>query len=272
MTVLAYNSAMQLGLISDIHGNLHALKACLAALEGLGVTTVLCAGDLVAYGAQPSGVIRLLRERSVPCVTGNYDYAVAFDQPNASRKPSSPRHEPVKQAALEWTKAALSVSEKRFLASLPWRQDFLIDGLHVTTMHAGIEYLDAWYVPEMPEAMFTLADRIQSDVIVMGHTHRAFQHRARSTLMVNPGAVGRSLDEDPRAAFAVLDTATLEVRQHRVNYDLRGAVRMIERSGMPPEIALLVKHGARRVEDLDRLERHAVPEPALEARAATLAV
>ena len=248
---------MKIGLISDVHGNLHALKAVLVSLENEDVEFTLCAGDLVCYGAQPSGVIKLMRERGIPSVCGNYDYAVAHDLDTASRTPSSPRNEPLKRAALRWTLENAGPSDKRYLASLPWVMRFAFEGLHVAVVHAGLEYLDAWYEPEYPQAMEQLARRVDADVIVMGHTHRAFAHRVSSRAMINPGAVGRSLDGDTRAAFAVLDTNTLEIGFHRVRYDLKGAVRMIEKSGMPLEIARLVERGAKRIEQLEQLE----PEP-----------
>jgi putative phosphoesterase len=242
---------MKIGLIADVHGNLHAFKAVLAALETEGVDFTLCAGDLVGYGAQPSGVIRLMRERGIPSVCGNYDYAVAQGLDTASRTPSSPRNEVLKRAALRWALENVTPNEQRYLGSLPWMMRFAFDGLHVAVVHAGLEYLDAWYEPEYPQAMESLSKRIDADVIVMGHTHRSFAHRVSSRVMVNPGAVGRSLDGDTRAAFAVLDTDTLEIGFHRVEYDLRGAVRMIEKSGMPPGIARLIERGARRIEQVE---------------------
>jgi diadenosine tetraphosphatase ApaH/serine/threonine PP2A family protein phosphatase len=106
------------------------------------------------------------------------------------------------------------------------------------------------YTPAEPDAMHALYSRVRTDVVVMGHSHTSFTYRASAGLMVNPGSVGRSLNGDTRAAYAILDTATLEVAHRRVRYDLRGAVRAIEKSGMPLEIARLVEHGARRIEDV----------------------
>lgn len=244
---------MKLGLTADVRGNLHALKAMLSALEAEGAEFVLCAGDLVCYGAQPTGVIKLLREHDIPSVCGNHDYAVAHGLYSVSKKPSTPRNEVLKLAALRWTQENLLPTKKRYLSSLPWMIRFVFDGLHVAVLHARIEYLDAWYAPEYPQGLQVLARRVDADVIVMGHTHQAFTHRISSRLLVNPGAVGRALDGNTQAAYAVLDTDSLEVRPQRVAYDLRGAVRMIKKSGVPLEIARLIEHGARRIEDLDHL-------------------
>jgi protein phosphatase len=250
---------MKLGLIADIHANLQALKAVLGALDAEGAEFILCAGDLVTYGAQPAGVIRLMRERGIPSVCGNYDYAVAHGLEAASQKPSSPENEALKRTALRWTQQTLLPAEKRYLASLPWMMRFVFDGLHVAVLHAGIEYLDACYTPEHPQGLQMLASRVDADVIVMGHMHTHFAHRVSSRVLINPGAVGRSLDGDTRASYAVFDTDSLEVRFGRVPYDLRGAVRMIEKSGMPEDIARMVERGLRRVEQLRVVPRSLLP-------------
>lgn len=242
---------MRIGLISDLHGNLQALDAVLDALAGLDVSAILCAGDLVCYGADHAAVLQRLQDHHIPAVKGNYDEAVACNLPTASRKPSSPRNEPLKIAALQWTQTHIASRQREQLAALPWTARFRYGSAWVQVIHAGLEHLDQWITPEVPDEMRTLAEAFPGDIVVMGHSHRQFAERVGGSLLVNPGAVGRSLDGDPRAAFAVLDTNTRQVEFHRIAYDLEAAVRAIAESGMPPEIARLIAAAARRIEELD---------------------
>jgi putative phosphoesterase len=241
---------MKLGFISDIHGNLHALRKVLEDVDTYDVGLVLCAGDMVCYGAYPNEVVDILRERCVPCVAGNYDDAVAWNRPRAARQPSTPRNEPLKQAALEWAKTCLTPQNGRYLRSLPWTLEFCLDGLRVGVIHAGLEYLDEWHTPDQPAGFLALADHFRADVILLGHSHQSFTYRCDQTLFVNPGAVGRSLDGDLRAAYAVFDTQTRQVDLRRVSYNVEAAAQAIAQSGMPPEIAILVRQGVRRIEEV----------------------
>ena len=52
---------MRYAILSDIHGNLEALDAVLAALAGARVGRYLCAGDLVGYGADPAPCLAKIR-------------------------------------------------------------------------------------------------------------------------------------------------------------------------------------------------------------------
>ena len=68
---------MKYAIISDVHANPVALEKVLADAEQCGVEQVVCAGDVVGYGPDPAGAIRILRERGIPVVMGNHDVAVA---------------------------------------------------------------------------------------------------------------------------------------------------------------------------------------------------
>ena len=68
---------MKYAIISDIHANPAALERVLADAERCGAEKVVCAGDVVGYGPDPAGAIRILRERGIPTVMGNHDAAVS---------------------------------------------------------------------------------------------------------------------------------------------------------------------------------------------------
>lgn len=240
---------MRLGLIADIHANLHALEAVLEELARLEADLVLCAGDLVAYGAFPNQVIALLRQRSIQCVLGNYDQAAAWNLETASSRPSSPRTEPLKRAALAWTQAHLSSESRQHLRGLPWSMQFVLDEQTLHLFHAGPDSLCDWYTPQDMDSLRRLSLRQGAGLVVLGHTHQPFVQQVGNTLFINPGAVGRSLDGDARASFAILNTQTLQTELFRVGYDLEAAVQAVLETGMPPEIATLLRYGLRRIED-----------------------
>jgi putative phosphoesterase len=245
---------MKLGLISDIHGNLEALETVLKALKLEAVDLVLCAGDLVCYGANPNEVIELLHTQRIPCVTGNYDYACAFDLPNVSRSSSSRESEVLKQTVLQWTKVNLTSSSQHFLQTLPWRSDFVFEDTRVALFHAGLEHLDENYISQEAKAFKDLSERVKSNVVVFGHTHMAFTNQIGRVLFVNPGAVGRSLDGDVRAAYATLELPSKQVELRRLEYNLDHTVNAIRKSGMPSVVAELVKKGARQIEELEHVK------------------
>ena len=68
---------MKYAIISDVHADPAALEKVLVDAERCGAEKVVCAGDVVGYGPDPTGAIRILRERGIPTVMGNHAAAVS---------------------------------------------------------------------------------------------------------------------------------------------------------------------------------------------------
>ena len=66
---------MRIAVISDIHGNRHALEAVLADIADAGTNEIWCLGDVVGYGADPNDCCALVREHANVCLAGNHDLA-----------------------------------------------------------------------------------------------------------------------------------------------------------------------------------------------------
>jgi predicted phosphodiesterase len=67
---------MRIGVFSDIHANLEALRAIQAAYDGERVDRLFCAGDVVGYGASPNECVDIVRSMTTEVVLGNHDAAV----------------------------------------------------------------------------------------------------------------------------------------------------------------------------------------------------
>lgn len=229
-------------IISDIHANLVAMEAVLAAARTYDV--IWCLGDLVGYGPRPRECIALLRSLPHLCVVGNHDYA-------AIGRLKLDEFNPVAQEAFNWTARALTAGEVAFLDALPNR---IIDD-PVTLVH-GSPRQPVWeyiYEPETALANFELLD---TAVCFLGHTHvcslfiEAEVARGRvqyprpgecytlgyGRALVNPGSVGQPRDGDPRAAFAVYDSEAGTVDFCRVEYDIASTQQQMAEERLPPAL------------------------------------
>ncbi|HWC09158.1 MAG TPA: metallophosphoesterase family protein, partial [Solirubrobacterales bacterium] len=94
---------MRAAVLSDVHANLPALEAVLAAIERADVDQLWCLGDVVGYGADPEACTELVRERCNICLVGNHDLAV-LDELDISSFSGTAR------AAVEWTRERASAA------------------------------------------------------------------------------------------------------------------------------------------------------------------
>ena len=254
---------MRYAILSDIHANLSALRAVLDDLANQLIDTTICLGDAVGYYADSAAVIALLRNMVTPraCtadsrpatlplwVAGNHEWGLlnrieAYQFSLAAR------------AALARTQADLPAAPTRFLAGLPQHIEVhLGDGLTATLVHAApndpVGTTGAGYIENSEDAQ-EAAQAFHSQICLVGHTHypricreirRAENGRlswatidvfedvlpggiyvfGNERLILNPGSVGQPRDGDPRASYAILDTAARSFTVRRVAYDIQAA-------------------------------------------------
>jgi putative phosphoesterase len=199
---------MKLAVIADIHANLPALQAILADLPS--VDGILCCGDLVGYYLDPDAVCETMLTLGAQVVRGNHDGYVA------GALTPEPKHAALYRTT--WTREALSPLHLRWLGSLPIEAKFACDGVELILRHAS-PWDEETYLRPGSEAL----DRVQLEsgqVLMVGHTHLPLWQQRGCGWILNPGSAGQPRDWDPRAAYAVIDTANLTVNHRRVVYDV----------------------------------------------------
>ena len=98
-------------ILSDIHANMEALEAVLAAAGRYDHALVL--GDLVGYGADPNDVVERVRKLpSATFIRGNHDKV-------AARLASVEHFNHLARFAIQWTTEALTPGNFEWLAALP---------------------------------------------------------------------------------------------------------------------------------------------------------
>jgi putative phosphoesterase len=217
--------------ISDVHSNLEALEA---VLDEVGKARVYCCGDIVGYGASPNEVVRVLRDVGATCVIGNHD--------KASLEGDAGEFNPRAAMAAMWTSQHLTDESRAFLGSLPREVATEIGGKRVYMVHGSPD--DPMWEYVRPSTHADLFDyylqKVNADVLALGHTHMAFQWRSDTGGVVfNPGSVGQPRNGDSRASYAILTVASGEVRveARQVEYDVERAAKKILESGLPPSLA-----------------------------------
>lgn len=219
---------MKVGIFGDVHANVAALEAVLAALDREACDQLVCTGDVVGYGPSPSACIKLVRDRQIPCVLGNHDQYAA-DILGGPKE----RIEADTWATIEWTRQNLELTDLEWLAALPLRlefPDFLV-------VHGSLG-ANHWAYLVNRTNLAEHFSRQAVRLVFCGHTHlplygiqkdgvapsmdflRKGPLPATGRFVINPGSVGQPRDRDPRAACCTYDTVTQLVTPLRVPYDI----------------------------------------------------
>ena len=245
---------MIIALLSDVHGNLEALQACLKHASEAGASRYAFLGDLVGYGADPQAVVDAVARyasQGAVVVKGNHDEAVE----------KTPRYmnESVR-AVIDWTREVLSDEGKAFLASLP----LCVREAELCFVHASAASPQRWDYIDSAAAARRSIDAARATYTFSGHVHDQelyFHGAGGKTMSFNPvpgtpvpigrhrrwlalvGSVGQPRDNNPAAAYAQFDTEGEKITFRRVAYDHVAAARKIREAGLPVSIAYRVEKG-----------------------------
>ena len=243
-----------IALLADIHGNREALTACLADAERRNADRFIFLGDLVGYGADPGWVVDRVMEyasRGAVVLQGNHD-AAAAGAPESMNETAA--------AAIMWTRAQLSATQRDFLKNVPLTAE---DGDRLF-VHASADEPAAWhYILDSRGARRSL-EATSARQTFCGHVHVPMLYHLSLTAKLFEfvptagtaiplvgsrrwlavlGAVGQPRDRNPAACYGLLDETQNTLSYLRVPYDIATAARKIREAGLPPALADRLERG-----------------------------
>lgn len=238
---------MNVALIGDVHANLPALEAVLDHARGRDAEAVWNVGDFVGYGAFPNRVIERLRRENAVSIAGNYDLRVLKFRKKRNKWRKKKRLE--KFLAFQWADHVLTANNREYLRSLPLECEIPTEGWSILLTHGSPASEDEHLTPNTPRERFVeLASMVDAELVICGHSHRAFVREVDGVTFINTGSVGRADDGDPRACYAILKMGASpgwdrEVYHYRVPYDVEREVTAIRDRGLPEAFAQMMIQG-----------------------------
>jgi predicted phosphodiesterase len=232
----------RIAVISDVHGNVTALRAVLADIEARGITRVVNLGDVVGKGPRGSEAVQLVRAACEASVRGNWDSYIASDA--------------VRGSVGQWVRDELSAADLAWLGALPGTCEFLISGRRVRLFHASqtseLVRVRRRHSDEEFRGMFTNTaftgpfragqagrDDATPDVVGYGDIHEPYLEARDGLTLFNVGATGNPLDA-PAAPYVILEgvvgsaeTEPFAVSFARVGYDIEAEIAVARALGMP---------------------------------------
>ncbi len=231
---------MRIAILSDIHGNIAALDAVLADVEGRGVDAIVNLGDILSGPLFPCETADRLMALDLPTIRGNHERQL-LTQRRAHMGASD-----------RYTDAVLQPRHRDWIASLPdslWLADdvLMVHGAPGDDLCYWLETLDPTGLrPATVEEVEARAGGVVAPLILCGHTHiPRIHHRPGGGLIVNPGSVGLPAYADdhpfphkvetgsPHARYALAERTADGWRAEPVaiRYDWEAAARAAQAHG-----------------------------------------
>jgi predicted phosphodiesterase len=223
----------RVAVVSDVHGNLTALEAVLADLDARGITRIVNLGDVVGKGPRGAACVRLVRERDIATIQGNWE---AFLSDGRDHGPGP-----------QWWRDELDPGQLDWLAALPFCDDLVMSGRRVRMLHASpqgvFQRVSYRHTHEQYAGMFLntphTGDGPAPTCVLYGEIHGTYLEGDDNQTLVNVGSVGNPLDATT-ASYVVLEGVAdspepepFGIQFIRVPFDTEAEIALAEARGMP---------------------------------------
>lgn len=250
---------MRIGIISDIHSNIDALRAVFKEFVDRDVEKIICLGDIIGLGAHPEECVQFLRERQnmiVATVRGNHENYLLKELPVHDHNDASYGKLPQEILDLfRWNHGQISQSSIGYLRQLPQAAMIEVEQQKIYACHYPTDQLGTYrkffYRPNSAQCR-QLFEGIQANILLFGHTHIRCAVRAiNGQLFINPGSAGCPIGiEAASAGILNIQDQHLSYEQIDAPYDVDRAIQdLLKHSSQLPAIDYTVSRFYRSLDD-----------------------
>ena len=246
---------MKIAVISDIHGNLEAMKAVLEDIKNEGCEKIFCLGDLAMAGPQPKETINFIRnlknDFDFEIIQGNTDEMIAYAQDWIYEKIKEAL--PVMAEAYKSDIKTVTDEQKEYLKSLPKQKEINVEGVKILLVHGSPRRNNEDIFPNLDiKKVEEMLDGVDANLILCGHTHMpcGYQTTTNQTV-INVGSVGRPFSEEPKSCYCIIEIkndGSFEAKHNFVEYDFEKSAQILEKRDFEgaDKMASMLRHATNR--------------------------
>lgn len=217
---------MKIAVLSDIHGNIEALKTVLVDMKREGVERVFSLGDFIGYYDGALEVFEELKRWKADMISGNHEQIfLSFLNENDSY-----RKNVIKKYGTSYLKYEKKISSELVheISELPLRKEIKVDDINFLLCHGSPKKYDEYMYPDATPNQLRTCDTEQYDFIFMGHTHHPMVYRGKKGMLINVGSVGQSRTVGGIANWGIIDTGNRVYMPKQTPYDVTKLERKLK--------------------------------------------
>ena len=223
---------MKVAVLSDIHSNYYAFRACYEDAIKSGAERFIFLGDYVSDLSAPEKTMDLVYQiqSNYPtvCLRGNREgYMLDCDSGASSFTRGS------RSGSLLFTYEHLRKKDLDFFRGLKISDTIEIEGVRMQIAHAALDN-DRFYFDSSDSHIADVFPQMQCGYLLTGHSHKQYIQQNDGKTIINPGSVGIPQDGTRNSKYALLDVAdgTVSCEFREVPYDMTDAIHSQFASGL----------------------------------------
>lgn len=189
---------MKIAVISDVHGNIEALRAVLDDIQSFKPDSIVCAGDIVNPFKTSLEVYKLIKELNIPMIRGNHeDYIIRYHTSKNSAICNSVQYQPIRLVA-----ETFSIDEVNAIKNWPLHISIKHpSGKHILVCHASPYSNAVGYLSGVSKKIEKELLSFNEELIICGHWHERATRTWNNKTLAIIGSVGLPMEGEPAANY-----------------------------------------------------------------------
>lgn len=229
---------MKIGVITDIHSNIQALKCILKELDKIGVDKIICCGDIIGVGINPEETVQELikRKDKIIAVRGNHEQYLLKGLPKKVHD-NKRKMEKEEIENHKWNHSKLSKESIKYLNNLKISENLEIEGIKIHIVHYP-QKNDGTYkkIIKNPTILENreMFEENNADIFLYGHTHITCINNIDNKWYINPGTLGCPKNSNmAKAGLLEIKNGKITFDMINVKYNIKEIIKEIKNIKMP---------------------------------------
>lgn len=214
---------IKIGIFSDLHANLPAIKAIMEKFTSEGCSEIYCLGDIIDIGPYPRETLKYLSQyNNIVYINGNHE----LYNLNGVPKELYGKYEYIAMSLhSDWTRTQLKNFPTQTFSTQPTELYVQLYGTKLYFVHWPLlnscEQYPYKKVIKTPtsQQLSSLFDGVDADIIFYGHNHQALVKKIDNVTYVNPGSAGVSNNSKVSCCIVtVYENGKYEIQSYQVEY------------------------------------------------------
>jgi putative phosphoesterase len=204
--------------ISDIHGNIDALKMFFKKIKMTSNDNIIALGDYIGYYYNTNECLDLLRKNKIICILGNHDenFLKYYDNKKMLKRLCDKYGN-----AYSFAKKNISSANMQFLKKLKKNKTMKFGKTSVKFSHGSPWKIDQYIYPNTDISTLKRFKKFPNDVFFVGHTHRKLELKFEKKIIYNPGSIGQPRDGKKGLHWIEFNEKNLNVKFKSAKYEVK---------------------------------------------------
>ncbi|MCI9015880.1 MAG: hypothetical protein HFJ53_01770 [Clostridia bacterium] len=222
---------IKIAVLSDIHGNIVALKAAIKDAKKNNVDEYIIAGDLITDFPAANEVIDIIKPLTPYVIKGNREkYIELYDKTKQEEMWNL-----MQNIDFIYNYEILTKENMEYIKNLKDTLEIKIQNYNIKVVHGSLYHISDIIDLYDKQLVDKISKELKEDILIFGHSHEKADHiKINNKILVQAGVIGTHDNPQNKSEYTIIEIKDnkLDIITRQIEYNKEELKEIIKRSGI----------------------------------------